>query len=96
MPPFLAGLLDDPYDAVRFITRRSLSSLPAYQRLRYDAMWPSARRQKAAADVLEIWQQSGVRTRDRALLFHSDGAIDAGLLTRLLAARDNRRIALRE
>jgi hypothetical protein len=96
MPPFLAGLLDDAYDAVRLIARRSLSSLPAYQRLQYDAMWPSARRQNAAGDVLQIWQHGAVRTRDRALLFHSDGTIDAGLLTRLLAARDNRRIALRE
>src|SRR5205823_2491003 len=30
MPPYLSLLLDDPYDAVRFIAGRSLRSLPAF------------------------------------------------------------------
>src|SRR5262249_19659675 len=38
MPPFLAGLLDDPYDAVRFIAGKSLHTLPSNAPIAYDFM----------------------------------------------------------
>jgi hypothetical protein len=96
MTPFLAGLLDDPYDAVRFIAGRSLMSIPMYSHLPYDFMAPAATRQAAAAETLRLWQRNAARTRDSALLFDGNGNLDGVTLTRLLSTRNNRRIALRE
>jgi Cytochrome c552 len=96
MPPFLAGLLDDPYDAVRFIAGKTLQSLPDYERTAYDFMAPSASRVPVGGRVLEAWLRRSAKDARPAVLVGPDGTIDGVTLARLLAARDNRRIKLRE
>jgi hypothetical protein len=97
--PFLSGLLDDPYDAVRIIAYRSLRTLPGLGGAAYDFMAPSTQRLTAIGSLLDVWQRtrsaSGIRT-DGALLFNADGSLKTDVLTRLVRQRDNRRVSLRE
>jgi Cytochrome c552/Cytochrome c554 and c-prime len=99
LTPFLVELLNDPYDAVRFIASRSLATVPGYADLHYDFTWPSQRRVPAALGFLERWRQRraivGIRTNPE-LLFDSVGAVQAKTVTRLLQQRNNRPVSLRE
>jgi hypothetical protein len=98
MAPFLAQLLDDPYDAVRFIAGRSLRTLPEFHDFQYDFAAAPDRRRDAQRRVMAVWPR--VRPQlpraddDRLLIAHGDLNVDAVL--RLLAQRNNRRMLLRE
>jgi hypothetical protein len=97
--PFLAELMNDPYDAVRFIAGRSLRSVPGFSDLPYDFVWPSERRISAAFAFLERWRErktvTGRRT-DPELLLDSQGVVQAKIVTELLRHRNNRPVSLRE
>ena len=96
----LSGLLDDPYDAVRFIAYRSLRSLPGFEAFPGDFLSPPARRQADAAAVLAQWGRRPAAPRatgDLArLLIRADGTLDTAVLRRLLTLRDNRPVSLNE
>jgi hypothetical protein len=95
--PYLSVLMDDPYDAVRFMSYRSLRSLPGLGGVMYDFVSPPRERSAAIASVLNIWKRDGVdRTTNRELLFDSEGALQADIITRLLLQRNNRPVSLRE
>jgi hypothetical protein len=99
MPPYLGLLLDDPYDAVRFIAARSLRSVTDMPTFDYDVNAPSAQRIAAARLGLDLWQRRGVpgdRPNDAALLLDRDGWPIFERALALLRARDNRRVNLRE
>jgi hypothetical protein len=94
---YLAPLLNDPYDAVRYIAQRSLRRLPGFERLNYDFLGPPEQRQAAAQIVLEEWQRNmGPGTGRGALLLHPDGRLEFSAFTRLLSQRQNRPIELVE
>ena len=93
---YLAGLLDDPYDAVRFIAYRSLESLTPATPLAGDFLSPPVQRQADAADALAQWRRSGPAGPQPRLLIRSDGTLDVQALQRLLAQRDNRPVSLDE
>jgi hypothetical protein len=95
MAPFLAGLLDDPYDAVRFIAGRALQSQTEYARVAYDFMASPDLRVAAGHRVLETWQRH-TSSPNPAVLLGPGGAIDGVAVARLLSARDTRRVTLRE
>jgi hypothetical protein len=97
--PYLALSLDDPYDAVRYITSRSLRTLPAFRDFAYDYVAPPPARAAMRVRAMEIWR----RTRDdvswrgnAALLINRDGSFNAAVVNRLVRARDNRRVTYRE
>jgi hypothetical protein len=99
LAPYLALSLDDPYDAVRYITSRSLRTLPAFRDLAYDYVAPPPARAAMRVRAMEIWR----RTRDdaswrgnAALLINGDGTFNAAVVNRLVRARDNRRVTYRE
>jgi cytochrome c552 len=98
MPPFLIGLLDDPYDAVRFVAYRSLRSVPATKAFTYNFMAPHDRRLADVGQALTMWQER--RQADPkltpALLYDEAGNLNAELLNRLVSQRDDRRVSLRE
>jgi len=100
IPPYLSALLDDPYDAVRFIAYQSLRSIPAYAGLARDHMAPRAQRLADVQRVLDGWQQmrrtDDPHQVDPALLFDSGGALLGDQITRLAGQRDDRRVNLRE
>jgi hypothetical protein len=97
--PFLIGLLDDPYDAVRSVAYRSLRSLPRMDKLAYDFMSPHERRLSNAAEALALWQQHRGAWDAKwgsALLYGTDGTLNAEMINRLVSQRDDRRVSLRE
>ncbi len=98
MAPYLATLLDDPYDAVRFIASRTLHTLPAFADFPFDVEAASARRREAQLRVMQIWDRA--KTRSAAgrpqLMYTNGGAIDTSRVLRLLQQRDNRDVLLRE
>jgi hypothetical protein len=98
MPPHLATLLDDPYDAVRFIAERSLRSLPGFGTLQYDFVAPQKERYQAQLRTMATWDRSRSRPgrTDAHLLMTSQGSVDVEGVLRLLKERDNRRVLLRE
>lgn len=99
MAPFLAPLLDDPYDAVRFVASRSLRALPGFDALEYDFVAPSAARKESQRRTMSVWDQvrSGPnRRRDAQLLFDARGGLRVDEMLRLLRDRNNRRVLLRE
>ena len=94
---YLAPLLDDPYDAVRYIAQRSLKRLPGYERLDYDFMGPAEQRQAAAESVMQEWQRSPRPGEGReAMLLRPDGRFEHSAFLRLLGQRDDRAIDLKE
>jgi hypothetical protein len=99
MAPYLALLLNDPYDAVRYITGRSLRSLPGYEDFSYDFVAAPDARLAARRRALERWRDlrpSQGRRTDPQLLFTTGATFVETTINRLIAERDNRRVFYRE
>lgn len=99
MGPFLAQLLEDPYDAVRFIAHRSLRRLPRFGDFEYDFMAPENERTAAKLRALDIWERlptASDRPKRTAILFDSSGALKQDIFNRLLKLRNNRPVFLLE
>jgi cytochrome c552 len=99
MPFYLAQLLDDPYDAIRFVAYRSLRGLPGFNLFRYDFIAPSRQRFDAQLRTIDVWRAAwrpGAQRAEAQLLFNPDGTPRGDVVTRLLRARDHRRVLLRE
>jgi hypothetical protein len=99
MLPHLAQLLDDPYDAVRFIAGRSLQTLPDFASFEYDFAAPPDRRRDAQRRVMSVF--SRVRARvprpgDPRLLLTPDADVNVPATLALLRQRNNRNMLLRE
>src|SRR5262245_59051827 len=96
--PFLIGLLDDPYDAVRFVAARSLRTLPGMDKVAYDFLAPHDRRLADVSKALTTWQDA--RRLDSRLtptvLYDENGNLKADVIQRLASQRDDRRVSLRE
>jgi hypothetical protein len=98
MAPHLANLLDDPYDAVRFIGGRTLRTLPEFRTFSYDFVAPQAQRYQSQLQTMRLWDQKRAQPgpTNSQLLFTGEGKVDVGRVLALLKERDNRRILLRE
>jgi hypothetical protein len=99
MTPYLALLLDDPYDAVRYIASRSLATLPDFGTFQFDFVAPQGTRASERVRALQIWRDARAHTSrrtDAALLFKPDGTFNAPVIDRLMRARDQRRVVYRE
>lgn len=100
MGVYLAQLLEDPYDAVRFISHRSLRSVPGFTDFEYNFVAPASQRFADTVRALEQWREfvagRADRRRDPELLFDSYGAPQLDTMERLLRERDGRPILLRE
>jgi hypothetical protein len=99
MLPHLAQLLDDPYDAVRFIAGRSLRTLPEFNAFDYDFAASAERRRDAQRRVMTTF--SRVRARlprpgDSRLLLTPEADVDVSRTLALLKQRNNRNMLLRE
>jgi hypothetical protein len=99
MPFYLAQLMEDPYEAVRFIAYRSLRGLPGFEQVAYDFVAPPKLRFEAVLRAVDLWRSGtlpGTRRTDRQLLFNPDGTLRGEVVSRLLSERDHRRVLLRE
>ena len=101
MTPILAQLLDDPYDAVRFIAARSLRSTPGFQSFPYDFVAPQKERYAAQLAAMRAWDGAGRGTSvplasRTALLLGPDGALRVSEMLRIVKERNDRPVLLRE
>jgi hypothetical protein len=96
MPPVLAELINDPYDAIRFIAGRSLSTVPGYEQVPYDFVSGPSTRYQVQLGAMRLWDRTRAPGRDGAVLMTSDGSLDVETFLRLLKSRDNGRVLLRE
>jgi cytochrome c552 len=96
MAPYLALLLTDSYDAVRYIAGRSLRTMSGLEGLQYDFVAGAADRADARVRALRLWRDRRDRRTDPALLINADGTFDAPVIDRLVRERNNRRVHYRE
>ena len=99
MAPYLALLLDDPYDAVRYIASRSLTTLPGFETFQFDFVAPLQTRAALRVQALQMWRDTRPRSArrvDAALLFNPDGTFNAPAVDRLMRERNTRRVVYRE
>lgn len=101
MPPYLAQLLVDPYEAVRIIAQRSLRKMPGYEGMSHDLIGTKEQREAAKVEALEIWQKQGAGSKvanDRRtrVLVDKDGQVIKGAFERLLKLRNDKLVRLHE
>jgi hypothetical protein len=105
--PYLSQLLDDPYDAVRFIAGRSLATLPGFASFGFDFVQPPKVRYERQLEAMRVWDRTrgGLTTEGRGrrttagapeLLLDQEGRLQVPEVLRILRSRDNRRVLLRE
>jgi len=99
MPPFLATVLDDPYDAVRYIANRSLHRSPHFRDFAYDFVGSPESRQTAVERAMQHWNATkswgGSAPRD-ALLIDAVGDLRQEAVLDLKRQRDDRPVDLAE
>lgn len=97
---YLALLLKDPYDAVRFLARRSVRALPGHQDFKFNFLGPREEQESVSSGILAQWEKKQGGTfdqRDRAdLLITDQGRFDQSRLEALLKDRDETEIFLLE
>ena len=98
MVPHLAELMNDPYEAVRYIAYRSLRSLPGYAAFEYDYLAAQPVRVDRILPALQAWRAStqSRQRREPELLVDADGTLRADVMRELFDIRDQRRLFLRE
>ncbi len=95
--PFLAGLLEDPYSAVRYIAARSLKRLPGYDRLAYDYVGPPEQMERAAKEALAIWAKAKPTSHaGPEVLMDASGVLRRPQIDHWRSQRDNHSIVLNE
>jgi hypothetical protein len=95
--PFLAQLLDDPYDAVRYAAFKSLRRRPRFLALDYDYVGPEETRRQHVQRIMTSWRDAfdANAARNGALLLNGAG-FDASAFQHLLLQRDGKTVILAE
>jgi Cytochrome c552/Cytochrome c554 and c-prime len=99
MAPYLAQLLDDQYEAVRFVAARSIQTLPGFTAFEYDFAGPRRQRGDAVPRAIELWKRGLVADGspfDEALLFGDNNQPRVDVWTRLIRERNLQPVFLRE
>jgi hypothetical protein len=99
MAPYVSLLLNDSYDAVRYIAARSLKTLPGYENFAFDFAGSENERAINQRRALGLWRDMRDRQGrrgDETLLFNADGTFIADRIDRLTSQRNNRRVFYRE
>lgn len=96
--PYLAQLLEDPYDAVRYIATRSLKRLPGYADFDHDYIGRPDQLADGRIRALKRWQPNQVsgKSRRREVLVDPDGFLMTGRFDHILQQRDNRPMTISE
>ncbi len=96
MAPYLAQLLDDPYDGVRFRAHQSLLGLGGFEDLAYDYVGPDHERAQARERAQRLFRERSAPTLDEGTLLFHEGALREDDFRRLLERRNDRPMALAE
>ncbi len=97
--PYLAQLLTDPYDVVRYVAERSLRRIEAYRDVSYDWLAPAADREVAAERLRQRWderREERERKSDPAVLIGGDGGLNSQEFKRLVEQRNDDPIFVEE
>ncbi|MCA9137320.1 MAG: hypothetical protein KDB00_11195 [Planctomycetales bacterium] len=97
--PFLAQSLDDDYEALRLIAKRSLRSMPGLEELQMDVVKEStsASRQQRIRQILDQWsQQIAKNAMDRPELLVEQSKLRIDRVDDLRNRRDNTPMSLAE
>lgn len=99
MTPYLAQLLQDPYDTVRYIAWHSLRQLPEFEPMEYDFVGNPELRAETGRLVVDRWserQQSIPEMSGEAILLDGSGKLRIDEFNRILEQRDDRDVLLNE
>ena len=97
--PLVAELLDDPYDAVRFITHRTLKRFSPFENYEYNFVGDAPALQQAQIDVREKWFAQPGRNQTHLTpdtLMAPDGTLLMDTLSDILSRRDDAQIDIAE
>jgi len=99
--PYLFNLLEDPYDAVRIIARRTLERLPEFEGMTFDELASEAARERALVELRREWTARGRASGGRgahtlATGYDARGELRVDQFERLISSRDNRPLVLLE
>lgn len=98
IPPMLTLLMDDQYDAVRYIANHSLERIKGYQDLGFDFIAPRQQRHEVIRKVMGRWNELAPTTLTNrpAILILPGGEIDTDAVDSHIANRDNRPVSIHE
>jgi hypothetical protein len=99
MAPFLAQMMADPYDAVRYIAGRSVRSLPGFEGFAYDFEATDEQRKGVAAEIYAVWQRRHRESAGRvdpALLITAPGEMDVETARRMHREQNTRPVLISE
>ncbi len=99
--PYIFNLLNDPYDAVRVVARRTFERLPEFEGIEFDELASQAQRDQALAEVRREWatrSKAPGKTHGRTFAtgYDAQGTLRVDRFNRLLTDRDNRPLILLE
>ncbi len=97
--PFLANLMRDRYEAVRYIAGRSLKRIPNYASIEYDFLGEPEHFQQIEDEILASWRNAIRETPpgdSRQLLIDLNGDLNNEEFRRHLLQRDERPVNLQE
>ena len=97
MAPYLAGLLTDSYDVVRYIGYHSLKELPEFGDFEYDFVGPKESREQNSQQALQSWGEMDERpTPAASLLINAQGGLNKDAFEKLRSQQSKSRILLIE
>ena len=97
MVPFLGVLMDDPYDAVRYIAFRSLRTFQGFEGFEYDSVPRLHERDPVATRVIDTfsaWRK--YPPFELQMLLTPEGSLNEAEVNRLMQQRDTRPFHLYE
>jgi hypothetical protein len=98
LAPFLAQTLNDPYGVVRYISARSLRSLPGFESFQFDFLGAESERIAKQNLVIQQWRtrrKAGGAVRTGTLL-DSEGNFMEPAVHAFISERDDRSVTIKE
>ena len=100
MVPYLALLLEDPYDTVRFIAHRSLKTFPGFEDFEFDSLGSAQDWRDGRNRAMKIWAShkpgETVTYERAAVLLDEQGRLRDNVVDSFVKRRDKRVISLAE
>ena len=96
IPRYLAETLVDPYANVRYLTQRSLKTIPGFESFHYDYIGPVAHRTEARQHALDLWKGKSISKDGNVTLPQPDALLKDDKVADMIRQRNNRRMELLE
>ena len=99
LAPFQARLLNDPYGVVRYVAARNLRRLPGFEGFRYDFLAADEEVQRHVDYAIQRWRDNTGKPITRSgdeICVGADGNVMEAKVSRLIQARDDRPVTIKE